>query len=438
MQQNRSSRRFWTGLVLKTATWMYYRAGVMIAIVFWALGMGLACRHGQLPRYFADSTTYIHWDPIRLPMYCLFVSVFGHGTWLIPAQTVLSLTAWSVLGWRVGRSIGVAVGICLALASTVFQWNLCCLSESLSISLLALLTAQTLWLLERSGPGVLFGWVLLAAFAGLTRMTNVYVLPFFVLPLLVRGWRRWMIPSIAVLTIYVLVSFLSDHRGKGYQRLTLTDVLLMRILPDQEAAAYFSERGMPLNDIVLSYAGRGTKTVQDQLFAESPEFGRWVDENGKRVYQAWLLTHPRSVTEAWQGLLYYRIRLPWAGKGVTLPGISFRLLWGYYHLGRAPPWLWGFLALAPLGISAVRAYRFQRIIPSVDLLSAALVPVTLAMAFVSYHGESLELPRLMMPAGLLYRVTLLVGLAAWVQSTIILKSRSLSKSGKTRSSRLQN
>ena len=395
------------------ARWHAFHGQAALALLFWLTGLAIGCHHWQLPRYFADSTTYIHWDRIRLPMYCLFVTAVGHGPWLVLAQTVVSITAWAVLGWGVGRAAGVAVAVCLALASTVFQWNLCCLSESLSLSLLALLMAQTLRLLEGGEKGALGGWMLLAVAFSLTRMTNVYVLPFVVLPLLARGWRRWAPAAAVALGLYVAVVSISDLRGKEYQRMTLTDVLMKRILPDPQAAAYLSQRGMPTNDVVMAYAGRATKSVQDELFVQCPEFRDWVDAKGKRAYESWLLSHPRRFAEAWQGILYYRIRLPWAAKDKTLPTISLRLLWHYYHLGQAPPWLWGLLALAPLGIALVRS---RRPVPALPLLSAALVPLTLVMGFVSYHGECVELPRLMMPTGLLYRVTLLIGFAACLQA----------------------
>lgn len=397
----------------RAARWLALHRPAALALVFWIAGLAIGCHRWQLPRYFLDSATYIHWESIRLPGYCLFVTVFGHQQWLVLVQTALSLTAWAVLGWSVARAAGVAAAVCLALASTVFQWNLCCLSESLSLSLLALLAAQTLRLLNGGGKGALGGWALLAAAAGLTRLTNVYVLPFFVLPLLARGWRRWVFPAAAALAVYVVVASISEQRAKEYQRLTLTDVLMFRILPDPDAVAFFASRGMPADDVVRSYAGRATKTVQDELFAQNPEFRQWVDENGKRVYQSWLLASPRRFVDAWRGILYYRIRLPWAGIGVTLPAASFRLRWAYYHLGRAPAWLWLTLAFAPLGVALARA---RHPLPSLALLGAALVPITLAMGFVSYHGECVEMPRLMMPTGLLYRVTLLVGIAACVQA----------------------
>ncbi len=393
--------------------WLAAHRSGALALAFWAAGLAVGGHVWQLPRYFADSTTYIQWATIRLPMYCLFVTAFGHGAGLVLAQTVLSITAWAWLGWGVGQAAGVAVAVGLALAAPLFQWNLCCLSESFSFSLLALLAAQTLRLLEGGGKAAFLGWALAAAAAGLTRMTNVYVLPFFALPLLARGGRRGLTALAVAAGIYAAVAGVSATRAQDYRRLTLTNVLMGRILPDPEARAYFAARGMPVDDDILAFAGKSSLTVQRELYARHPELQRWVDADGSRVYQGWLLADVRHVAAAWRGLLDYRLRLGGVGIGVELPGAALRLRWAYYQLGRIPGAAWWALALAPLAFSLARG---RRPVPSRPLLAAALAGATLAMGFVCFHGECTEMARVMMPTGLLYRVTALVGVAAGIQA----------------------
>ena len=81
----------------------------------------------------------------------------GSATGFIALQSLLAVAAWGVLAFTVGRLVPagwrrvVAVWVVLAFASStpIALWNRSVLSESLSLSLLALLVAAVIWTARR-------------------------------------------------------------------------------------------------------------------------------------------------------------------------------------------------------------------------------------------------------------------------------------------------
>jgi len=392
----------------KTSSWRHRRA--LAALLIGLSALALLQPLPQLPKMFGDSPTYIKWMPIRLPGYCLFVAMAGHGAFLCVAQTAVSVAAWCFLGWAVAGVAGVAICALLAASSPVAQWNLYALSESLSLSLIAASLAATIQLLRRWSPARFAAWGLLIAAMALTRIANLYLLPFLPLPFLFRAWRQFVLAGIVAGAVYVTGAFLCGTRGVMYQRVALTDVIMFRILPDPDATAFFRERGMPCGPEVMKYAGRVRNRYRSALWADSPEFADWVAPHGVKVYQRWLLGRFASFREAASALADFRNRLPWYQKGTQLCDVSIRLLPFYCYTGVAPLWVW----LAGLTLPAV-AWRLTGRPSALSLMASTLVLATYAQAFVCWHGECDEMPRLMLPSGILYRITLGVGLTACVE-----------------------
>ena len=144
------------------------------------------------PLYYADSAAYADWprtvelDGVRVPRsrpdtYPLLLKVAPPGPALVHVQTWLSLACWCYLGWTFARSIGLLIAGLLALAPMVRLWNLAVLTESVTLSLLALLVALSLELRREIVAGstdrrrtiLLVAWLVVAEGFALVRDSHL-------------------------------------------------------------------------------------------------------------------------------------------------------------------------------------------------------------------------------------------------------------------------
>ena len=98
------------------------------------------------------------WIGPRPPLIPLLIKAFGTSTGFVTAQAVIAALAWGLLAWTVGRLVSpgwrrlVATWTILAFATAlpITLWNRSVLSESLSLSTLALVFAGFIWTARRS------------------------------------------------------------------------------------------------------------------------------------------------------------------------------------------------------------------------------------------------------------------------------------------------
>lgn len=352
-------------------------------------------------RYFGDSAEYVAGSVRRLPGVFLLTQAFGLGYGLNVAQTVLSVLAWGLLGWSLAANAGMLLALALSLARPVSQWNLMVLSESLTFSSLAALVGLTVLLLRRWSAWRFAAWVACAVIHVFTREPNVVVLPFLVLPFLARP-RRLVWVALAVLLVGGAKQ-LYALRVMAYQHGHVAKLVGYQVYRWPEARDWFVARGMPDIDPY-------TETDEDLRFA----YERWMVEHGSTALARWLVGRSTSYADAWAALFdrlnEVRKTLGLYGKGLVERRVAQAVYGLYYAAGRVPAWLWLFGLLLPL------AARLRGRPMDLALLAAALVPATLAVAFVCFHGDTdYEIERHMLPAAVLFRITLLVEIAALVE-----------------------
>jgi hypothetical protein len=168
------------------------------------------------------------------------------------------------------------------------------LSESLSLSLTALLLAAMLFLLRSpSWPWAVSVLVLAFLFAG-TRTTNGYLLPFLLVPLaaviLRRG--RWVAAALVAASLLVAGITYASANVREWE-VPLGEIVAGRVLQKPSEEAYFVARGMPVRPSLAQdiWAHRSPEAE----FEATPAlawFRPWFFANARTVYTDYLVSHP--------------------------------------------------------------------------------------------------------------------------------------------------
>jgi hypothetical protein len=234
-----------------------------------------------------------HHIAVRLPIVPLFVRTLGRDARLIVlAQAVIGAASWGVLAWVLARRffsslVGLAVGaavLVFSMTATVAIWDAAVLSESLSISLLVLLIAASMRVLDQPNPTRIAVAVCLGGLWVFTRDPNAYMLgaaALTVASLVLVG--RLPRPAFIVATAWAVlaVAALACQSASPRWELALYDILGDRILTDRSATQEFARAGMPVTPQVLAMrhrtAGQGSRTKPELAQLRRPS----------RVVRAW-------------------------------------------------------------------------------------------------------------------------------------------------------
>ena len=291
------------------------RAAVFVlpALLFVAAAVFLFAR-GDL-RVYADSAAYRNvarqslasrdfWAGERPFVLPLAIKLAGRLEWLVRLQLVVYLSSALALAAALARlaanrRVGAAAfsaTLGFALSPQLAAWCNSVASESLAVSLfflglaLASLLVQPPRRFAAAANGALVVVALLWVF---TRDANAWFLVILcgsalVVRLLVRG-RQGSGPAALVLAAafgVLLISSASANRSCRW-RWPLANVIGQRILPHAGWRGYFVAHGMPINDKVMCFNGQWGSDCHDDLSGFQP----WLDQNAKRTYLRFLLTH---------------------------------------------------------------------------------------------------------------------------------------------------
>lgn len=229
----------------------------------------------------------------------------GNAERVVWAQGIFSIVSWSVLAVSLGLSLqvsfmqfaGFGLALLLSLYRYVSGWDSVLLTESLSLSLMALFLAGWLWI-ARGWSWQKAGLLLLTAFLwAFCRDTNAWVLlmiaVFLVLLVSLRfAATNYLLLSFGFVVIFLL-SNLSADIGERWV-FPFQNVVGRRILPNALAVDYFVECGMPVSPALLQLTGEFANGV-DRAFYEDPalaEYRQWAYGSGKSCYMKWLLSSP--------------------------------------------------------------------------------------------------------------------------------------------------
>ncbi len=243
--------------------------------------------------------------PFTVP---LVYKLLGMDPILITAgQATFSMLSWSLLAARIGRTIrspwlkriAVATVLLLSLNGKIIGWNSIILSESISLSLMALFLASWLQLLSSWGRKNMILLMIVAFFWAFSRETNAWVI------LMIAGTatatafgaqkqtRRRHIIIAAVFAVFFCANEISSNAGRRWV-FPFLNVFAQRILPYQEHVSFFARCGMPVSPQLTRMSGQYASS-QDWAFYNNPaleEFRVWLHASGKSCYLYWLLSRP--------------------------------------------------------------------------------------------------------------------------------------------------
>jgi len=325
------------------------------------------------------------------------------------AQLVISMACWTALAVAVARSVrslayrSVAFAVVLAFSASfsIIRWDRLVLSESVSISLTALVTAAWLELVTSPRARAVIAVLVANLLWVFTRDSNAYLALVTALPALV--WlvrpgtlpRRWPAILAGGLVAISVASFAATGTEEAQLRRNdrpLLHVVGRRVLIHPDQRAYFARHGMPTpTPLVLRHhkalAAVGVTIPSD---ARSDAFLSWVRRHGRGTLARYLIAHPLG---ALRPLVKFRQRLlggvtvgyrsPDARMALPEPIAS-----ALYPQRASGALLW--LAVAS-GLAVVAALvagpRRTWLVP------IGLILVEVPHALLVYHGDTLEIPR---------------------------------------------
>jgi hypothetical protein len=351
------------------------------------------------------------WAGPRPPLLPLVIRGVGGPSAVVTVQAVVAALAWGVLAWTVGHLMRpgwqrVTAGfLVLGFATTlpIVLWNRSELSESLSLSLMALVFAGAVATAQRpTWPRIALTVLACLGFA-LARDAQLWTVGLLALACGAYALSRLGSDRSTALRAGVLAACLlgvvaltgwgavASHRTTA----NTADVLFVRIFPFPGRVAWFAAHGMPEPHRIDRLAAGttappyGVKVVgidpHDPAFAP---FERWLRTEGDRTYLLWLVTHPgyvvgeplqqptRAYDYAHGDLLFY------APTAHTLRSPLTVVLW--------PPLLWLLgLAAASLYLGIVTDVWRNRTWGTVVVLTL----IGLAAMVVAWHGDGQEVTR---------------------------------------------
>jgi hypothetical protein len=325
---------------------------------------------------------------------------------------LVAALSWGFLAWTVGRLVSpgwrrtAAAWTILAFATAfpVTLWNRSVLSESLSMSLLALVFATLIWTARRlTWPRVAATTAVCLCFAA-TRDAQIWTVAFLAVAVGVgaiaaAGQRRGELAvragmlSLCLAGIVALTGSgaVSSHRTEQ----NVADVLYVRVFPFPGRVAWFAAHGMPeqrqIDELARATAAAPGAAkvvgfpVSDPVFAQ---LEHWIDAKGTGTYLLWLVTHPGYVVT--EPLLRPERSYNFASGDLTFYASSTDRMASPLTFVMWPP-LVALVALATVAalVSVVsRAWR-----EGVWRMVFALIVIGILSMLVAWHGDGQEVTR---------------------------------------------
>ena len=404
--------------------WRWWWAPALLAVMFAARMVAVA---GLRAYVYVDSGEYATLDfsgrwrrPWATPL--LYAAVGREPRYEVWAQASVGAICWTLLGlsiaaWFRDRVVRIAVvaAVCLlGLSTSVTNWDTAVLSESLALSLTALLLAGWLALARRPSVGA-------AALLALATLPWLFVrqslLPTAALVVVAAAiaavvtWRRggrWrpLAGLAAVLLVLTGVAAASYGRNQEIVSTNITVIVANRIAPAPDRLAWFVGEGMPVPE---------GGNWDPNAMAQDPDFGPWVRSEGRSTYARFLLSHPWytltaplpemvTVRKSYGDPVEPRVTMlsPADGYGIARPVIpeqAERLLF--------EPGATGTVLTALVAVLAWAAIR-RRWADRRWAVPLATVAISLGSLVIGWHGATPELPRLAIVAAVALRIGLIV------------------------------
>ncbi|KPL87398.1 hypothetical protein [Levilinea saccharolytica] len=373
-------------------------------------------------RAWGDPLFWIGVRPAGVPLLYRLVGAAPEAIgWL---QLLASIAAWGVLAWAVLRAartplaglLSFGVVLAFSLGLDILRWDRIVLSESLSLSLLALVLAAWLWLMEGWSWGKAAALLTVSALWMLARETNTYLGALLGVGLgagvLLRRVRaRWGWVAAGLLVCFAGFQGLSN-RGERWV-FPFFNVLAQRILPDAHKVAFFQQFEMPVSPALLEMAGKWAHSDDFALYnAESLRgFQSWAAARGKSTYLEYLLADP--LRTAWEPLQNADVLLFPTLRGYTPQGLRGLPVDGLYPQS---PWAVGGLAVLGALCWGAAWARWRRLNGRGLWAALALLLLSYPHLALVWHGDAMEVGRHALAAGVQLRLGLWLALLFGLQA----------------------
>jgi hypothetical protein len=226
--------------------------------------------------------------------------------WVVVAQALLGGIAFFLLAVALAARVEhhrvriaiAAVVMAIGLTPRVTYWDTMLLSESLAISLTALLIGAVVHL------GRVPAWAFIALFTLwlFTRDGHTYLGALLVL---VLGWWGWRHRKLAIPVGCLVVlgwSFVAASNDKYVEGSTAAAGMAYYSLEDVDNFRWLVEHGMPVSGGFSSAIEETTEigamqTMFRAIYFHDAQFRAWADEEGQALYLRFLLAHPEYLVE---------------------------------------------------------------------------------------------------------------------------------------------
>jgi hypothetical protein len=403
-----------------------HRVLIVIALVFLAyaaLRLGTAPPVLEKPRILADTTAYTRisevplttidfWAASRPAAFPLLLKITEQDYNLAAAvQLGISIVAWGLLALMISGFLrpawlqiaGFGLILLFSLDRHIANWDFVMLTESLSVSSLALFLAASLWLLRGWHLLRLVAMALAAVLLAFTRDTNAWILLGLAGLILAAVAVHWLEPRALIAAVLLGVVFgLSLASANAGERwlFPLGNLVARRILPDAAALHYFESCGMPVSPALMDLSGKYANS-EDQAMFSGPDldsFRHWLQDHGRSCYVRWLISHPvESVQAAFfqaGGLIAFSTVDRFFSNRYTplLPPTLAAVLYPeQYTL-----WIWAFSTLASLAAIWRQEWRQNALWAAFVCMNLLILP----HVFLAWQGDAMAPDRHALIVGL--------------------------------------
>lgn len=362
-----------------------------------------------------------------------------HDVWRARGQFALSLACWPVLAWAVARCLrpgllrylGFGAVLVFSMSFPLIRWDVVMLSESVSLSLTALVLAAWLELVRAPRREMVVAVLAVTLFWVFARDSNGVITLCLVPVVAAWAWRPgalgrpWSLGLAGGLLAIFLASFLATTTDAAQVRRNerpILHVIGRRVLANADQERYFRAHGMPEPPPLVRAQRKSLAGIADGDLPSDPatdRFIEWAREHGRGVLARYLLTHPLRTFK--QTFRNRQRLLAGVTVGYTAPNAR-RLLPApidnvAYPRNSQDVWFW----LVVVCVAAIAVWRRLGagrvwLVPGVALLAQ------LPHAMVVYHGDTLEIPRHAVLVAVMTRLSLLV-LALFVLDAVVSRAR---------------
>jgi hypothetical protein len=345
--------------------------------------------------------------------------------WRARGQFGLSLACWPILAWAVARCLrpglmrylGFGAVLVFSMSFPIIRWDDVMLSESVSLSLTALVVAAWLELVRVPRGRMVIAVLAVTLFWVFARDSNGIITLCLVPLAAVWAWRPgplgrpWALGLAGGLLLIFALSYWATTTDPAKLRRNerpILHVIGRRVLVDRTEERYFRGHGMPAPPPRVRAQRKSLAGIAEGELPSDPATDRfiaWSREHGRSVLARYLLRHPLHTFK--QTFRNRQRLLAGVTVGYTSPNAR-RLLPQpidniAYPRGSQDVWFW--LVVVCVGAFAVWRYlgaRWFWLVPAVALL------VQLPHAIVVYQADTLEIPRHAVLVAVMTRLSLLV------------------------------